>query len=437
VFCDQGTPNTDGRFSVYDALRTELVARGVAYEAIRFMHEAKGDAEKARLFAAARSGAVSVLIGSTEKMGVGTNVQARAVALHHLDCPWRPADLEQRDGRILRQGNQNRAVEIVRYVTEGSFDVYSWQTVERKAGFINQVMRGEVTERSIDDIGDAALSYAEVKALATGNPLIMERAGIEAEATRLSRLAGAHRDDQARLARIVRGAERDAGEADERADAYRAAAATVIDTSGDRFRIEVDRVDYTKRPAAATALAAAVDRQMRAVPIGQRQSFTVGALAGFEVTATISHEPGGAAANLGLVGIPRTTTTFERPDLRDNPQGLLTRLENLATDLPARATRAEAEAQDARAEAARAAARIGAPFEHAGRLEALRARLAAIDTQLAPPDDRVPGQLIQEPPAAGAQRSPALSAAASRGAADLARERLTRPGAPTRGSFGR
>lgn len=387
VFCDQGTPNPDGRFSVYDALRAELVARGIPYEAIRFMHEAKGDAEKARLFAAARSGAVSVLIGSTEKMGVGTNVQARAVALHHLDCPWRPADLEQRDGRILRQGNQNRAVEIVRYVTEGSFDVYSWQTVERKAGFINQVMRGEVSERSIDDIGDAALSYAEVKALATGNPLIMERAGVEAEATRLARLAGAHRDDQARLARIARGAERDAAGHDERAAAYQAAAARVIDTSGDRFRIEVDHVGYDRRPAAATALAAALDRQMRDVPIGQRQSFTIGTLAGFKVIATISHDTGGSAANLSLGGIPRTTTTFERPDLRDNAQGLLTRLENLAADLAARAERAEADAAEARSEAARAVARIGTPFEHAGRLDALRARLVAIDAELAPPAD--------------------------------------------------
>lgn len=437
VFCDQGTPNPDGRWSVYDALRTELVARGIPYEAVRFMHDAKGDAEKARLFAAARSGAVSVLIGSTEKMGVGTNVQARAVALHHLDCPWRPADLEQRDGRILRQGNQNASVEIVRYVTEGSFDVYSWQTVERKAGFINQVMAGEVTERSIDDIGDAALSYAEVKALATGNPLIMERAGVEAEATRLARLAGAHRDDQARLARIVRGAERDAGGHDERAAAYRAAATKVIDTSGDRFRIEVDHVAYDRRPAAATALAATLDRQMRAVPIGQRQSFTIGALAGFEVTATISHDTGGATANLGLVGVPRTTTTFERPDLRDNPQGLLTRLENLAADLPARASRAEADAREARAEAARAAARLGAPFEHAGRLEALRARLAAIDAELTPPDDPSPGQPTQKPPTAGTQLAPALSGAAARSSADLAQERLARPAARSRGGFGR
>ena len=121
-------------------------------------------------------------------MGVGTNVQARAVALHHLDCPWRPADLAQRDGRILRQGNQNPEVDIVRYVTEGSFDAYLWQTVERKARFIAQVMRGRLDVREIEDIGDTALSYAEVKALASGDPLILDKASADAELTRLERL---------------------------------------------------------------------------------------------------------------------------------------------------------------------------------------------------------------------------------------------------------
>jgi hypothetical protein len=202
VFCDLGTPNPDRPWCVYDQLRAELTERGVPQDAIRYMHEARNDMEKARLFAAARAGTIAVLIGSTEKMGVGTNVQARAVALHHIDCPWRPADLEQREGRILRQGNQNAEVRIIRYVTEGSFDVFSWQTVERKAAFIGQVMHGDIAQRSIDDIGDQALSYAEVKALATGNPLIMEKAGVEAELTRLERLHAAYRSEQSNLARL-------------------------------------------------------------------------------------------------------------------------------------------------------------------------------------------------------------------------------------------
>ena len=151
------------------------------------MHEAKTDRDKGELFAACRAGTVAVLIGSTEKMGVGTNVQFRAIALHHLDCPWRPADVAQREGRILRQGNHNAEVQILRYVTERSFDGYMWQTVERKARFIAQVMRGRLDVREIEDIGDAALSYSEVKALATGNPLLMDKAEADAELTRLER----------------------------------------------------------------------------------------------------------------------------------------------------------------------------------------------------------------------------------------------------------
>jgi ATP-dependent helicase YprA (DUF1998 family) len=162
VFCDLGTPAE--RWNVYDELRSQLVARGLPAETARFIHEAKDDRAKGELFAACRAGSVAVLVGSTEKMGVGTNVQDRAVALHPLDCPWRPADLAQRDGRILRQGNQNSEVRVLRYVTEGSFDTYMWQTVERKARFIGQLMRGRLDVRDIEDTGDAALSYAEVKA---------------------------------------------------------------------------------------------------------------------------------------------------------------------------------------------------------------------------------------------------------------------------------
>src|SRR6266498_812989 len=190
VFCDLGTPG-DG-WNVYSELRSQLAARGLPRAAIRFVHEARTDRDKGELFAACRAGSVAVLIGSTEKMGVGTNVQARAVALHHLDCPWRPADLEQREGRILRQGNQNPEIRILRYVTEGSFDGYSWQTVTRKAQFIAQVMRGKLDVREIEDIGDTALSYNEVKALATGNPLLLDQAQAQADVTRLDRLERAH-----------------------------------------------------------------------------------------------------------------------------------------------------------------------------------------------------------------------------------------------------
>ena len=183
-------PATTGTSTTNSA--TSSAARGMPRESIRFVHDAKSDRDKGELFAACRAGTVAVLIGSTEKMGVGTNVQLRAIALHHLDCPWRPADVAQREGRILRQGNHNTEVQILRYVTERSFDGYMWQTVERKARFIAQVMRGRLDVREIEDIGDAALSYNEVKALATGNPLLMEKAEADAELTRLERAERAH-----------------------------------------------------------------------------------------------------------------------------------------------------------------------------------------------------------------------------------------------------
>jgi len=173
----------------------------VPTERIRYVHQARNDKEKGEMFAAARNGRISVLIGSTEKMGVGTNVQARAIALHHLDCPWRPADLAQREGRIMRQGNHNPEVQILRYVTESSFDAYLWQTCERKAKFISQVMRGRLDVREIEDVGDTALSYSEVKALATGNPRILDKARVDAELTKLERLERAHARNQRVLPR--------------------------------------------------------------------------------------------------------------------------------------------------------------------------------------------------------------------------------------------
>ncbi|WP_434967784.1 helicase-related protein [Janibacter indicus] len=178
MFSDLGTPTGKG-FNAYRHLKDLLTDRGMDPSRVRFIHEATNDAKKALLFEQCRTGGVDVLIGSTTKMGVGTNIQARAVALHHLDCPWRPADIEQREGRILRQGNHNPEVSIFRYVVEGSFDAYSWQTVERKAKFIDQLMRGSLDRREIEDIGDNTLSFNEVKAIASGDTLILQRAEVD------------------------------------------------------------------------------------------------------------------------------------------------------------------------------------------------------------------------------------------------------------------
>jgi N12 class adenine-specific DNA methylase len=435
VFCDLGTPQRDNRWTVYDQLRAELVARGLPGETVVFMHDARNDAEKARLFAAARAGSIAVLVGSTEKMGVGTNVQVRAVALHHLDCPWRPADLEQRDGRILRQGNQNPEVEVIRYVTEGSFDVFSWQTVERKAAFINQVMRGDITERSVDDVGDAALSYAEVKALATGNPLIMERAGVDSELTKLERLHASYRNEQSNLARRVHTGERDADEQTDLAATYRHAAARAVDTSGERFAMVVDHHPYRQRTEAATALQHAVLDAQRHLPVGERRAVPVGELAGFDVIATVSKDSSETSATLGLAGVPRSTPTFTRDELRHNPPlGMITRLENLASDLEARADQADRKADELSAEAAKAAARIGRPFEQSNRIDTLRRRLSAIDAELAPPEPP-PASPPTEPVAPSPAPTPALaergaaqrpSGATSVGAAAIARDQMAR-----------
>lgn len=196
VFCDLSTPSADGRFSVYNDLRAKWIAKGIPSQEIAFIHEHDTDAAKSKLFKAVREGKVRILLGSTSKMGMGTNVQTKLYALHHLDCPWRPADVEQRDGRIERQGNTNAVIEIYRYVTKGSFDAYSWQTLETKAKFIAQVMTGTLGARSVEDVELAALSYAEVKALASGNPLVMEKAGIDAELAKLSLLKSQWRSTQ-------------------------------------------------------------------------------------------------------------------------------------------------------------------------------------------------------------------------------------------------
>ena len=198
VFSDISTPNGDNRWTAYESLRDSLVAAGVPRGMIRFVQDADTDLKKATLFAECRSGKVAVLMGSTSKMGVGTNVQDRAIALHSLDCPWRPADVRQREGRILRQGNQNPTVQIYRYVTEGSFDIYSWQTVERKAAFINSIMGVKSLSRSIEDTTNEALSYAEVKAIATGNPLVLEQAQITTALTKLERSASSFHKSRSR-----------------------------------------------------------------------------------------------------------------------------------------------------------------------------------------------------------------------------------------------
>lgn len=188
VFCDLSTPHNDGKFNVYDDLKMKLIERGVPEEEIAFIHEANTETKKAELFGNVRAGKVRILLGSTAKMGAGTNVQKRLIALHHLDIPWRPADIAQREGRILRQGNDNPKVEIFRYVTENTFDSYMWQTIEAKQKFIGQIMTSKSPARACEDVDETALTYAEVKALATGNPHIKEKMDLEVQVSKLKLL---------------------------------------------------------------------------------------------------------------------------------------------------------------------------------------------------------------------------------------------------------
>lgn len=196
VFCDLSTPKGGSGFSVYEELRDTLLKAGIPPEQVAFIHDADTDTKKAKLFRQVREGKVRILMGSTEKMGIGTNVQKRLFALHELDCPWRPCDVEQREGRILRQGNECEEVEVIRYVTEGSFDAYSWQTVLSKAKFIAQVMSGDKGLRSVEDVELATLTYAEVKALASGNPKVIEKAGVDADIARYSSLFSVWRNQR-------------------------------------------------------------------------------------------------------------------------------------------------------------------------------------------------------------------------------------------------
>ena len=199
IFCDLSTPKTDGTFNVYDDVRNKLVERGIPKEQIAFIHEYNTEVRKAELFAKVRAGQVRILMGSTPKLGAGTNVQDRLLALHHLDCPWKPSDLEQQEGRILRQGNQNDKVKIFRYVTENTFDSYMWQILENKQKFISQIMTSKSPVRACEDVDDTALSYAEIKALATGNEYIKEKMDLDVQVSKLKLLKANHTSQIYRL----------------------------------------------------------------------------------------------------------------------------------------------------------------------------------------------------------------------------------------------
>ena len=258
IFCDLSTPKADGTFNVYDDVREKLVARGVPREEVAFIHEYNTETKKADLFAKVRAGQVRILMGSTPKLGAGTNIQDRLIALHHLDCPWKPSDLEQQEGRILRQGNRNKQVKIYRYVTENTFDSYMWQILENKQKFISQIMTSKSPVRACDDVDDTALSYAEIKALATGNPYIKEKMDLDIQVSKLKLLKANHTSQIYSLeSDIARRYPREITAAKGQIEALKTdieAAKPLLAQDKDHFAMEISGKVYTERKEAGAAI---------------------------------------------------------------------------------------------------------------------------------------------------------------------------------------
>jgi len=426
VFSDLGTPRET--WNVYTELRDQLTARGVPPGQVAFIHTAATPREKERLFERCRTGDVQVLIGSTAKMGVGTNVQARAVALHHLDCPWRPADLAQREGRIVRQGNQNPEVQILRYVTQNTFDTYLWQTVERKAGFIGQIMGGTTT-REIDDIGTNALDYNEVKALASGNPLLLDKAKADSEVSRLQRLHRAHQRQGAMLSHRIGDLHDLTGRLKESITKVEGALEVRTPTAGGQFRITVATSTFTTRPDAAAALSSVLLRHLnddRSRYQHSRDLGTIATLGGLPIHASTIRTTEGPVISANIAGLPHSATTLNRSDLTSPGHGLVTRLEHRVNSLDKTLTELLTGQQEAAAELTRAQATMGAPFKHQQSLHAARAERDRLSHQLAAAADPGPRNNSQAPTQPGPDPVPSAlaeaTAAARPSAADPVRK---------------
>ena len=282
IFCDLSTPKGDGSFNVYDDLKQKLIEKGVPEKEIAFIHDANTEAKKTELFGKVKSGQVRFLIGSTAKMGAGTNVQDRLIALHHLDIGWKPSDLEQREGRIIRQGNHNKKVHIFRYVTESTFDSYMWQLIENKQKFISQIMTSKAPVRSCEDVDEAALSYAEVKALATGNPAVKEKMALDVDVAKLKLLKANHMNNQYRLEDdIARNFPQQIAKLMESIDSYKADIAYFSEhkiTDPEQFSMEISGKVFTEKKEAGAALLAVckdIKSVDAAMDIGSYQGFNM------------------------------------------------------------------------------------------------------------------------------------------------------------------
>ena len=374
VFCDLSTPNNDGRFNVYDDLKKKLLEKGIPESEIAFIHSAATEAQKKELFGKARSGQVRVLIGSTQKMGAGTNVQAKLIALHHLDCPWRPSDLQQREGRIIRQGNENKEVEIFTYVTENTFDSYLYQLVESKQKFIGQIMTSKSPVRSAEDIDEQALSYAEIKALCTGNHYIKEKMDLDIEVSRLKLLKANHLSQRYSLEdQIIHTFPKEIRALEQKAEGYTYDIQRVQVSSHPNEEsfcpMEIEGTVHTEKKAAGSAILEACQAMKSPDPV------PLGKYRGFDMTLhfdTVTRE-----YKITLIGSLRHTVPLGT-DIFGNVQ----RLDNTLDNLPARLKATNEYLESTSQQLGEAKAAVDKPFPLETDLTAKSARLAELNALL-------------------------------------------------------
>ena len=375
IFCDLSTPKNDGTFNVYDDIREKLVEKGIPREEIAFIHEAGTEAKKAELFAKVRAGQVRILLGSTPKLGAGTNIQDRLIALHHLDCPWKPSDLEQQEGRILRQGNQNEKVKIFRYVTENTFDAYMWQILENKQKFISQIMTSKSPVRACEDVDDAALSYAEIKALATGNPYIREKMDFDIQVSKLKLMKANHTSQKYRLetdiaknypVQIAAQKEQIAGL---RAD--REAVKPILEEKEkDNFSMMIGGKTYTDRKEAGTAILAACAGLKAVKSNGQ-----IGEFHGFSLNASYD-----SFYQTYKLTIKRQCSY--QIEIGKDVLGNLQRISNALTGIEKRLTEAEQKMENLLSQLATAQEEVEKPFPKEAELTEKMERLAELNSLL-------------------------------------------------------
>ena len=371
VFCDLSTPHNDGTFNVYDDLKAKLMERGIPAEEIAFIHDAKTEVQKAALFTSVRRGLVRVLIGSTAKMGAGTNVQRKLAAEHHLDIPWRPSDIEQREGRMIRQGNTNESVEVFRYVTENTFDAYMWQTIESKQKFISQIMTSKSPVRSCEDIDETALSYAEVKALATGNPYIKEKMDLEIDVSRLKLVKANYQSQKYAMEdRLLKYFPREVKLTEERIAGFKADMSLYEQHKTEDFPgMVLNGVNYAEKKDAGAALIETCKAQT------SPELKEVGSFRGF--TLMLSYDTFGKTFKLTLKGA-LSHTIYLGSDIHGNIQ----RMENAFDMFPTRLNACEQALANLQTQIENAKAEVEKPFAQEDELRTKMARLAELDAML-------------------------------------------------------